>query len=87
MIGPSRREASPRFSEQTELARVTRTWNYSKGLGSTTRIPFLPVTTVPKDDPRWAKMCCVLMFDEQIFSEHSYKRFIRNPTPGWCSRW
>ena len=86
MIAPSTREAGSRFIAQAVLARVTRTWNSSKNFGSTTRIPFLPVTTVPKDDPRWAKMYCVLMFDGQIFSEHRYEGYIRNPTPGRYSR-
>ena len=49
-------------------------------LSATPYIPFGSGTTVPKDDPRWAKMYCVFMFDRQMLPEYRYKRFIGAPT-------
>src|SRR5215211_5863603 len=53
------------------------------------RAPHIPLgsdTTSPKDDRIWAKMYCVFMFDRQIFSEHRYESFIRDPTSDRRSR-
>jgi hypothetical protein len=49
-------------------------------------VPLQSDTTVPKEDPIWAKMYCVLMFDIQLFAEHHHERFRSGPTSGRRSR-
>src|ERR671916_784781 len=49
-------------------------------------VPLQSDTSVPKEDPIWAKMYRVLMFDIQLFAEHHHEPFRSGPTSGRRSR-